>query len=228
MEALWKQVYADLDVTSTAHPVLLAHGLGETWPTKEKMATAMFETFSVPSLCLASHPMLCLYGLGKKSGIVVDSGHDETRAVWIDEGFLLPTSKQSTNVAGEFLSLNLENALKHQPAISDRIPEDVVQDIKERLCYVSLDFQKDDKSSTDSEKSYELPDGNVISLDKERFRAPEALFNPALFDPHSAPQHGIPTIVKNTLMKVDADIRSRLCREIVVVSIFASNQPPHS
>merc|ERR1712201_68988 len=65
----------------------------------------------------------------------------------------------------------------------------------------------------DKEKTYELPDGNIITVGSERFRCPEVLFQPSFVGKEAS---GIHDTTFQSIMKCDVDIRRDLYSNVVL------------
>ncbi|KAJ3425114.1 actin [Anaeramoeba flamelloides] len=218
MESIWSHVFKnELRVAPEQYPILLTQTPLNPKANKEKMTEIMFETFKVPAAHLGNTSTLALYASGRTTGMMVEFGYDRTYSVPIYEGYALPYAIKSLDVGGADLTEYLTKILSERGySLTTTAHREIVRDIKNKLCYVPLDFDEEmfiASESSSIEKNYETQDGQVFTLGNERFRCPEALFQPQLIGMEQA---GIHETTYNSAMRCDVDIRKDLYHNVVI------------
>ncbi|KAF2793761.1 Actin/actin-like protein [Melanomma pulvis-pyrius CBS 109.77] len=282
VEKIWHHTfYNELRVAPEEHPVLMTEAPINLKSNRERMTQTMFETFNVPAFYTSLDALLGIYASGRTTGTVVSSGDGVTHVVPIYEGFAVSNAIARVDMGGRDLTDYLMYILAQTGyTFTTTAEREIVRDIKEKLCYVALDFEtellgaesitvdvprepnprlsmeSDDLSlaptsswstaetggTVDSdyaeyndlrtearpivefeapvqrpalvEKSYALPDGQVINIGNQRFRAVEPLFQPSMLGLDSG---GLHVTTYNSIWKCDVDIRKDLYANIVLI-----------
>ncbi|CAD5126490.1 DgyrCDS14607 [Dimorphilus gyrociliatus] len=207
MEKLWHHTfYNELRISPEEHAILLTEAPLNPKTKRQTMTQIMFETFSSPFMYLSNQASLALYGSGRSTGVVVDSGYGVSHIVSINEGYALPHGTLRLDMAGKDLTNYLMKLLSEKGYVFTTSAEkQIVKDIKEKLGYVTPDFEEAMRKYDSSvEMKYKLPDGQEIAIGKEAFRCPESLFKPYFLGMES---DGIHRTIFNSIVKCDVDIR---------------------
>ncbi|NXW55948.1 ACL7A protein, partial [Eurystomus gularis] len=181
---------------------------------KERYAEMMFEGFHMPAIHIAYQPHLSMYSYGKTSALVVESGHGASQVSPIYEGYIVCSITGRVDYGGLDITRYLMKLLNESGNVLTEHQLNIVQDLKEKWCYTSLDLEQDLSLPVHKQQmDYELPDGHLVSVGKERFLCAEALFSPALL---GSQQPGLLQLTLACLKKCDADIHKMLAGNILL------------
>jgi len=218
MEKIWNYtLYDKLRVTPNEHCMYITEVPLNHSDNRKKMAHIMFETFDIPAIYISSSGTLPLHVSDHTSGIVLDVGDGVLSIVPVHDGYPLLHAMFRLDFAGGDLTDYLIKMLYGKGYLfNGSAQREIVRDIKEKLGYVAEDYGSELKklqTSSDLEKDYELPDGQVITIGAERFECSEVLFKPNLIGYNS---QGIHKLINESIMKCDVNIRRDLYSNCVL------------
>ena len=172
----------------------------------------MFEHFNVPELYIENQSLFVANYYGKTTGIVLDSGDSNSSCVPIVESIPISNAIRYLNFSGRELTEYMSKILAETGfQFNTNKKKLMLQKIKEKVCYVALDYEAELKSLEPYD--YELPDGNHIIIKNQRIRCPEALFNPSIM---SKEEKGIAEICNESIQKCDKNLEKELYKNIIL------------
>merc|ERR1739849_30741 len=191
MKKVWHHTFNnELRISPDESPHLHSEAPLNPKANREKLVQIVFETFNAPATYVCIQAVLSLYASGRTTGLVLDIGDGVSHAVPIYEGYALPHAILRLDLAGRDLTdylMKIMSERGHEMATA--------------------------ASSSSVEKSYELPDGQIVTVGNERFRCPESMFRPSFLGMEVV---GIHEGCFNSIMKSDIDLRKDLSANTVL------------
>ena len=127
--------------------VLLESLLGET-RLKDELVEVLFNHFEVLSILFAPSHLMPLYGLGLQNALVVDVGFSSTSVIPVYQSVPILKAWQALPLGGQALHESIKKEIccrgtikvgaesEYEKFEDQELSEDVVEDIKVRLCFV--------------------------------------------------------------------------------------------
>lgn len=218
VEKIWRRAFEDLGAGQGGHPVLVTEPPLCAKAHREQMVQLLFEDFNASAVHVAISGALSLYATGGRTGLVVEVGDGVSQMVPIWEEYVVPHAVQRLDLGGRDLTDHLARLLYEERGycFDSAVARRAARALKEEHCYVAQHYKAELAAAADSpelERTFQLPDGSVIAAGSERFRCPEALFQPALLGKEAL---GIHELAFQAITKCDVDVQRGLSANVVV------------
>ena len=232
-----KQLGIDLDNPVDA-ALIVTEPLGLPVHMRRAMDELVFEEFGFAECAPVCPQRLAAAGARRPTALVLDSGFSATSAVPVVEGVELALCARRLSLGGKALTNILKETVSFR-SVNLMDEGVVVEAVKERLCYVSLDYHEElaqcKKGENRIRREYVLPDmsriggdrlGHVLTEDEEtdgteqilpmnneRISVPEILFNPSDV---GLQQAGLAEIIFQAIQACPEELHAQLYANVVL------------
>ncbi|KAL7712163.1 Actin-18 [Entamoeba marina] len=237
MEQIWRYSLYGRGASPEEKAIELIISSSNTQKDKAKAMEIMFESFKISSLSITSDLFCSLLNYGRTEGTVLCSGYGVTSVASFYDGYLIPNSLYINNYGGYDITEYFKKLIQENySTLSTYNDYCLYEQIKTYWNYTALDYDKENlKPLSDIEKIYELPDGQEITIGRQRYQCSECVFRPDFLNIESP---GFHELIYNSISSCDhvaqkglygnvclsggntkfGDIQNRLEKEIVGLS----------
>ena len=220
-EKLFHYIFKEkLQIDEVNYNILLIDSIFTSSKEHEIIAQILFEKFKIFNLHFEPQCIMSLYSTSKSSGLIINSGEMYTEIVPIYEGYIISNCINKFPIGGYHLTQRFIEKYKNDFEmfnVSNKYY--MAQKIKEKYSQI-FPTRKDyedimNKNDNDMNKlEYNLPDGNIIELNKEIYQIPELIFNPN--DSFNIQSQTLPEIIVDTINKCEISTRKELFNNIIL------------
>ncbi|XP_013920234.1 PREDICTED: actin-related protein 10 [Thamnophis sirtalis] len=205
---------------------------------RETLTKVLFKYFEVPSVLFAPSHLMSLLTLGINSAMVLDCGYTESLVLPIYEGIPVLSCWGALPLGGKAIHKELEYQLLEQSTVDTgatkgqsltsvmgSVPEDIVEDIKVRTCFVSdlqrglkiqaAKFDMDDgaeRPTPPPDVDYPLDGEKILHINGSiRDSVVEVLFV------QDNEEKSVATLILDSLMECPIDTRKQLAENLIVI-----------
>lgn len=186
---------------------------------RERLVQLMFETFNISGFYASEQAVLSLYAVGRISGCTVDIGHGKIDIAPVSEGAVQHIASKRFEIGGiELTNLLAQELHKSNPLVNIDISD--VEKLKEQYaCCAEDQFVYEEAQKSCPTEKHTLPDGQVITIQKEKYIVGEALFQPSIL---GLEEHGIVEQLVRCISSVSSENHRQLLENTVLCGGTAS------
>ncbi len=245
-EFLYRIYYKILNANSRERKVVIVESMFTSSEFRNTLANVLFKNFQAVSVVFVSSHVSSLYTLAINTGLVVDCGYSDCEILPIAEGMPMIGLADFVNLGAKRLHKHIEQVIRKHAFITvgtekkpfsyiqpqPDLPENVLEDIKLRCCFVtSFDRSRQIQNELDAKNITNYDDYNKLEfkfapdceynlVDNLILTIPgylrETIFEIMFIDRDEGSQT-IENLILDTIIKCPIDLRKEMISNIVLI-----------